>query len=522
MSSLGKDVKITNNSSLGERENRPSQNWSAYPATNNVDMNGFAIENVIGVATDNIDVTNDLVVGGNTDILGTTNTNDLNVGNDLDVIGNITASNNLDVSGIITGKTIFFNKLIQGVDDTDLDNVDLELETNMNSGNIKRFTIGKAPPSGSGNLKGNTFIIAYEYNSVEASRECRVGLYLVPAMRFRTYETLFEALPVRINEDLTVTGVTDITDTTNSTSETTGALTVAGGVGIGKELYVGGNKINFSTTDDNGNNPCIRTIQQGAGNDTCVNINKCEEAGILNLGSDNSSNTLAVLVGTNKNSSDWTSENIVGMGFTSTGSNFLLGGVGGVDKRPTSNGAFRGGVSLYARTGSGTNGLFGDGTSDNNIGVLEFLRCDGLDEIIYNYYQTEITDSTTSSSPTTGALTVAGGVGINDNLTVANTTSSDRFIYGVQTRGVSADFTLTTSSPQIQSCTLTGTSVTYKCLLPNPSGLQIGSSWKISFTAGATNQLDIRDNADTTTFVSLTSVGDTTELIYDGANWLVF
>jgi len=45
---------------------------------------------------------------------------------------------------------------------------------------------------------------------------------------------------VNIGGRLKVTGLTTITNTTNSTSTATGALQVAGGVGIGGDLYVGG------------------------------------------------------------------------------------------------------------------------------------------------------------------------------------------------------------------------------------------------------------------------------------------
>ena len=60
-----------------------------------------------------------------------------------------------------------------------------------------------------------------------------------------------------------IAGVTSVTDTTNSTSTTTGAAVITGGVGIGNNLYVGGN-LNVAGTVDFTNT----TQAQGTGTDT--------------------------------------------------------------------------------------------------------------------------------------------------------------------------------------------------------------------------------------------------------------
>lgn len=50
------------------------------------------------------------------------------------------------------------------------------------------------------------------------------------------------------NGTVTINGLERVTNTTQSSSVTTGALTVAGGVGIGAQLYVGGNINTAATT----------------------------------------------------------------------------------------------------------------------------------------------------------------------------------------------------------------------------------------------------------------------------------
>ena len=58
---------------------------------------------------------------------------------------------------------------------------------------------------------------------------------------------------VEVTDNLTVSGVVNIDDTTQSTSTSTGSLIVDGGVGIAKNLFVGGNLTVTGTTDLNGN-----------------------------------------------------------------------------------------------------------------------------------------------------------------------------------------------------------------------------------------------------------------------------
>ncbi len=57
---------------------------------------------------------------------------------------------------------------------------------------------------------------------------------------------------VEVTDNLTVSGVVNIDDTTQSTSTSTGSLIVDGGVGIAKNLNVGGNLTVTGTTDLNG------------------------------------------------------------------------------------------------------------------------------------------------------------------------------------------------------------------------------------------------------------------------------
>ena len=86
---------------------------------------------------------------------------------------------------------------------------------------------------------------------------------------------------------IAVTGITTITDTTDSTSTTTGALIVAGGVGIGKTVHIGGD-LNVNGGDLRSTSPTFNLINE-PGNAT---INAFGEASTIGIGSTTATLTL--------------------------------------------------------------------------------------------------------------------------------------------------------------------------------------------------------------------------------------
>ena len=86
---------------------------------------------------------------------------------------------------------------------------------------------------------------------------------------------------------IAVTGITTITDTTDSTSTTTGALIVAGGVGIGKTVHIGGD-LNVNGGDLRSTSPTFNLINE-SGNAT---INAFGEASTIGIGSTTATLTL--------------------------------------------------------------------------------------------------------------------------------------------------------------------------------------------------------------------------------------
>lgn len=174
--------------------------------------------NVTGTATINtIDVSTTDITCTDINVTGTTQSTSSSTGAII-TAGGLGVAKDIRSGGDIYGTDVYFTRLIQGADDTALSDVALELESNMANGEIKRFTIGKNT-----NNNGDNFIFAYEYSNTEANRECRLGLFGFPAMKFQTTQTLFEGLPVQVNDDFSVTGSQT---TSTSTPSVTGNVTL--------------------------------------------------------------------------------------------------------------------------------------------------------------------------------------------------------------------------------------------------------------------------------------------------------
>jgi hypothetical protein len=176
---------------------------------------------------------------------------------------------------------------------------------------------------------------------------------------------------IRIGSTATITGVSSITNATNSTSTSTGALVVSGGVGIGSDLYVGTFGLSGSTITSSG----AIGITATSGAITCTS------SGPINLTS--STNTITggtVTITTSSTPSITTSA----VNFTITG-------------------------------GSGGSGMRING-STNSAGVLTLQGY----SVSTATGSVNVSSSSTATSATAAALTIAGGVGINDNLIITN------------------------------------------------------------------------------------------------------
>ena len=196
---------------------------------------------------------------------------------------------------------------------------------------------------------------------------------------------------LRANSNTLITGITTISSNTPSNSTTTGALVVTGGVGIGGNLRVGGNL---------GNTTIAGTLTVNSPNVTTL-------GGVTNIsGATNISSTLDV-------SGITRITNATNSTTTNNGALIVTGGVG-------VGGNLRVGGNLGATTIAGT--LTVNSPNVTTLGgATNISGATNINSTLSVSGTTNISNSTQSSSTTTGSLVVAGGVGIVKDLWVGGT-----------------------------------------------------------------------------------------------------
>lgn len=186
-----------------------------------------------------------------------------------------------------------------------------------------------------------------------------------------------------------IRNATTITNTTAATSTSTGALRVYGGVGIGGNLYVGGSIVSpggitgvvSTATNIAGGRPGFIPIQSAIGITAFINTGSV-------------GNVLQMQVG---NTATFVSTSTLQVGYSVTATN-IAGGLSGQLHYQTAPGA-----TSFVNTGTAGNVLVSNGTSAPT----------------YNNTLT-LTGTAISLSTTTGALQVAGGIGVGDSIYVEN------------------------------------------------------------------------------------------------------
>jgi hypothetical protein len=263
----------------------------------------------------------------------------------------------------------------------------------------------------------------------------------------------------------TVGGIVSVSSSTTSTSTTTGALTVTGGVGIGNTLYVAGrvDASNYKAWVEN------RTLSSV---DTCVGIGTF----FIDNGAHN------ILISLNVSDGGYS----VAKNYTLT-SNWNLGGwsivaplcsTGAYGNNPAINfqlEAYQGSGSLTLRARSlGTSGnlkiyvqnvgqntatftAYNSATSETAISSYHPYAFASQENNVF-----KINSSTASTSTSTGAMVVTGGVGIGGSLYVNSASSISGVVLssGVITGNLTGTATTATYSHQSGYAITSGSSVT--------------------------------------------------------------
>jgi hypothetical protein len=194
--------------------------------------------------------------------------------------------------------------------------------------------------------------------------------------------------------NLKISPIANITNSTNSTSVDTGSITTIGGVGIAKNLNVGG------------------TISLGG---NLILEGSTTQAGTLRIS--NSADSTSPLIGA------FTTSGGVGIAKSlSVGTSVTIGGT--LDVLGSSSFA---GLATVNNTTDATSSTTGSLTTDGGVGIAKSIyigKQATISEGLYVNGSTTlvgtqaITNTTDSTSSTTGSFTTAGGVGIAKNLNV--------------------------------------------------------------------------------------------------------
>ncbi|MFN4362792.1 hypothetical protein [Chryseobacterium hispalense] len=226
-----------------------------------------------------------------------------------------------------------------------------------------------------------------------------------------------------INNLVTQTGV--IESTAQSTSPDTGALIVKGGTGIKKNLNVGENLSVFNNTNLLGNLQVTGTSKftDKADFDKQVKINDTSESNILNEGSVVTAGGASIAKNLNIGGNIRLSGNAVVNQNLEIAQNTKINGAENATNKD--HGALiieSGGLGVEKDiVAGGTIKTNANIIADNNLNVANTANLNTLNVAgnSTTYGVAKITNNSFSNNPTEGALVVQGGVGIGENLNVA-------------------------------------------------------------------------------------------------------
>jgi hypothetical protein len=206
-------------------------------------------------------------------------------------------------------------------------------------------------------------------------------------------------------------GAVSITDETESVSTGSGALIVTGGLGIGKRLNVGGTaEVGDETESTNSGSGALR-VKGGAGITKKLNVGGTAAIEDGTESSDSNSGALKVAggVGIKKQL------NVAGITKIENGS----------QSSNSNSGALKveGGVGIKKQLNVAGITKIENGTesSNSNTGALKVTGGVGIKKKLNVAGNTKVESGTSSTSTASGALVVTGGVGIGEKLNVGNT-----------------------------------------------------------------------------------------------------
>jgi hypothetical protein len=326
---------------------------------------------------------------------------------------------------------------------------DIELNWDFTNGDTKVFINGAQLGNTKTDIqtRNNVDDISISYGGNTA--DCIIRDFSIFNTVQHTTDFTIKSLPIMsiIDENITTNGYIKSNLTTQSTSISTGSLIVSGGVGIAKNLYIGGN-LNVSGTTTSVYDTMSISSTTDSSNSLTGSLTVSGGVGIaknLNVGANFSVNGVAnISVLQSSSTTDSASTNLGSLivsGGTGIAKNANVGGnlkiYSTLDSSSSSTGSVivKGGIGIAKKlyVGSDTNisGTLTSVTSvvsstenstDISTGALTVAGGMGIAKDLFIGGTTHVVDTTESTSTSTGSTIIAGGMGIAKNLNVSNLT----------------------------------------------------------------------------------------------------
>ena len=262
---------------------------------------------------------------------------------------------------------------------------------------------------------------------------------------------------ISTQEKLNVGGITKVWDDTAATSKTSGAVQIVGGLGVGGAIF--GNTGNFDGSITVAGDLIVSGNTTSQGQNSLTVADPVIEVGIGNVnGADVGMIMNNPLTGGHKGN--------VAIIYDFSASNLEIGHTlqSSADSAITMNHANTIAVNI-----NGTLGVTGSTTSSSKTtGAVTIGGGVGISGALFGAAATldgvvTLTDDTTSTSATTGALKVTGGISTQENLHAAGlikgATISGTNVYGTLAGANTAAVTTLTASGMVKGATISGTNV---------------------------------------------------------------
>ncbi len=389
-STLGGDLEVTGDTTLlGALNLSGSFNLTDTTDSSSSTTGAFTVAGGVGIAK-KLYVGDDLNVTDSTSIGGT-----------LSVTGASTLSSTLDVTGLV---------------------------------NLNNVTDAESSTTGALVVDGGVGIAKKLFvgDTLDVTDATTIGGTLDVTDATTLSNTLTVTGASTLSSTLDVTGLVNLNNTTDATNSTSGALVVDGGVGIAKKLFVG------DTLDVTSNSTLGGTLTVTGASTLSSTLDVTGLVNLNNVTDAESSTTGALVVdggvGIAKklfvgDTLDVTSNSTLGGTLTVTGASTLsstldVTGVVNLNNVTDAESSTSGALVVDGGVGIAKKLFVGDTldvTSDSTLGGdLEVTGDTTLLGALNLSGSFNLTDTTDSSSPTTGAFTVAGGVGIAKKLFVGD------------------------------------------------------------------------------------------------------